>query len=128
MKDFSFEERKFIEQISHNRLGLLYKVPAIVFLAASAFFTRRVILLRNSLVPNTLYLRTNSKPLQIYNVLVIFKLGLYGINLASSMTGVAICSYIYAGAFKRRYLEPIPSERELINKNLDIIKKYRQFE
>ena len=128
MKDFSFEERKFIEQISHNRLGLLYKVPGIFFMAASAFFTRRVILLRNQLVPRLLYLRTNDKQLQIYNVLVIFQLGLYGINLASSLTGVAICGYVYGGALKRRYLEPIPSERDLISKNLDIIKKYRRFE
>ena len=128
LKEFSFEERKFIEQISSNRLGLLYKGPFLIFIAASLFFSRRVMHLRANLLPNSLYLRPHTKPLQIHNFLVVLNLGLYGINLASSLSGALICGYIYGGALKRRYLLPIPSERALINKNLDIIKKYRQFE
>ena len=50
------------------------------------------------------------------------------VNLASSVAGVGVSGVIYFKAFKRRYLQPIGYERDLLNKNLSDIKKYREYE
>lgn len=49
------------------------------------------------------------------------------LNLASCGAGVLLTGFQYGKCVKRRYLEPIEFERELLTEHLDDIRKYRQF-
>lgn len=48
-------------------------------------------------------------------------------NLASAFAGTLLCSFQYFRCVKRRYLEPIEFERDLMSEYLEDIRKYKAF-
>lgn len=51
----------------------------------------------------------------MYNSLQIVNFIVLAINLASVSAGTLLCGYQYGMCLKRRYLEPIEVEQQLIN-------------
>ena len=123
---YKYEEMKFVDDINHNRFGLLQKVPLMAFCGLSFLMVRHLRFTHDNLITRLCFVRiSGSRGKMVHNSLQFCKLLFILINLCSCVSGVCLSSYSYSVAFHRRYFIPIEREEELLRSNLEHIKTYR---
>ena len=118
-------ETRFVEQINSTRFGLLQKFPMILSIGLTIYLGRKLTRVHNLLISHSQYIRIDTNAKKTYNSLTIVQLVFHMLNLASVFACSLLTGYQYIRCFKRRYLEPISFEDDLIQSYLPEIRKYR---
>jgi hypothetical protein len=87
---------KFVDDVNHNRFGLLQKMPLMAFCGLSFLFIRQVRFVHDNLITRLCYVRIGGAKGKIAtNSLQFCKLIFILINLCSCVAGVTLSAYTY---------------------------------